>query len=123
MNRSTLRTLCGTISLTAALLPGFSAMAQTIPVPAPAIESPSGTQPDLQTVPQNTPTTLPNRSIDQPTSPQPQTSPQPLTQEPALSCPAGQFASAFPDVTPDHWAFEAVNRLASVPQRCFPTQS
>jgi hypothetical protein len=36
------------------------------------------------------------------------------------TCPAGQFASAFPDVRPEHWAYEAVNRLAAVPIRCFP---
>jgi hypothetical protein len=37
-----------------------------------------------------------------------------------LSCPAGQFDSAFPDVSPDDWAYEAVNRLAIGPIRCFP---
>jgi hypothetical protein len=36
------------------------------------------------------------------------------------SCPAGQFASAFPDVRPEDWAYEAVNRLAIGPIRCFP---
>jgi hypothetical protein len=35
------------------------------------------------------------------------------------ACPAGQFASAFPDVRPEHWAYEAVNRLAVGPIRCF----
>lgn len=34
-------------------------------------------------------------------------------------CPPGQFASAFSDVPPDHWAYTAVNRLASVPIQCF----
>lgn len=38
-------------------------------------------------------------------------------------CPAGQFASAFPDVTPNDWAYEAVNRLAIGPMRCFPDPS
>lgn len=37
-----------------------------------------------------------------------------------VSCPAGQFASAFPDVKPTDWAYEAVNRLAATPIRCFP---
>lgn len=46
----------------------------------------------------------------------------PISQEGIVpSCPAGQFASAFPDVPPDHWAYEAVNRLAAVELRCFPT--
>lgn len=36
------------------------------------------------------------------------------------SCPAGQFASKFPDVPPDVWAYEAVNRLAIGEFRCFP---
>jgi hypothetical protein len=38
----------------------------------------------------------------------------------APTCPTGQFASAFPDVRPEHWAYEAVNRLAIGPIRCFP---
>lgn len=37
-----------------------------------------------------------------------------------LSCPENYFASAFPDVTPDDWAYTAVNRLAARPQQCFP---
>lgn len=129
MNRSTLltlfRTLPGMIVLAAAtVLPGLnSASAQTIPVPAPApaIETQPNTQPNA--VPPTAP--APNRSIDTPgfgqnnTNPQP----QPLTQEPAISCPAGQFASKFPDVTPNDWAYEAVNRVASGQLRCFPTQS
>lgn len=46
---------------------------------------------------------------------QPQT---PLGQSPA-TCPPGQFASAFSDVYPTDWAYEAVNRLAAVPVQCF----
>jgi hypothetical protein len=45
----------------------------------------------------------------------------PATDRP--SCPEGQFASAFPDVRPDDWAYEAVNRLAIGPIRCFPLNS
>ncbi|MDB9528195.1 hypothetical protein PN498_19540 [Oscillatoria sp. CS-180] len=36
-----------------------------------------------------------------------------------LNCPPGQFPSAFSDVLPFHWAYEAVNNLASVPMQCF----
>lgn len=44
----------------------------------------------------------------------------PTTDRMGTACPAGQFASAFPDVRPEHWAYEAVNRLAVGPIRCFP---
>lgn len=37
----------------------------------------------------------------------------------SLDCPPGQFPSAFSDVLPFHWAYEAVNNLASVPMQCF----
>ena len=30
------------------------------------------------------------------------------------------FASAFSDVTPDDWAYQAVIQLASPPLKCFP---
>lgn len=36
-----------------------------------------------------------------------------------ITCPAGQFASAFSDVYPTDWAYQAVNNLASTPQQCF----
>lgn len=42
----------------------------------------------------------------------------PESQQP--SCPAGYFASKFPDVMPSDWAYEAVNRLADQKFRCFP---
>ena len=41
------------------------------------------------------------------------------TPETELSCPLGQFSSAFADVPPNHWAYTAVNRLASAPIECF----
>ncbi|MBD2023685.1 hypothetical protein H6F80_04495 [Leptolyngbya sp. FACHB-711] len=125
MNRLTLRTLFrtlpGMIALASvAVLPGFSgASAQTIPVPAPA--------PTIETQPSPvSPTSpIPNRSTDTPGFSQEDSrpDPRPLTEEPTISCPAGQFASKFPDVTPNDWAYEAVNRVASGPLRCFPTQS
>ncbi|MEM8808683.1 MAG: hypothetical protein AAGF01_21925 [Cyanobacteria bacterium P01_G01_bin.38] len=36
-----------------------------------------------------------------------------------VTCPPGQFASAFSDVYPTDWAYEAVNRLAGVAIECF----
>jgi hypothetical protein len=139
MNRSTLLTFrtiaLATVTVLPAFLPAFlptvlpsfsAAFAQTIPVPAPAptIE----TQPDVQPLPPTSPA-LPNRSSDTPGFAQPeaqpeiQPAPRPLTQEPTISCPAGQFASKFPDVTPNDWAYEAVNRVAGGQLRCFPIQS
>lgn len=35
-------------------------------------------------------------------------------------CPAGQFPSKFPDVTPRDWAYQAVNQLAVGEYRCYP---
>ncbi len=35
------------------------------------------------------------------------------------ACPPGQFPSAFPDVYPTDWAYQAVNRLASRAIECF----
>lgn len=36
-----------------------------------------------------------------------------------LICAPGQFVSAFPDVYPTDWAYQAVNRLSSQPAQCF----
>lgn len=62
-----------------------------------------------------------------PTSPRSEPSPASVSQEPPetlpIACPAGQFASKFSDVTPDDWAYEAVNRIASGEFRCFPIAS
>ena len=35
------------------------------------------------------------------------------------TCGPGQFVSAFPDVYPTDWAYQAVNRLSSRPAQCF----
>ncbi|MGF1512558.1 MAG: hypothetical protein ACFB5Z_02515 [Elainellaceae cyanobacterium] len=35
------------------------------------------------------------------------------------TCPPGQFPSAFRDVLPTHWAYQAVLNLAAGPARCF----
>lgn len=37
----------------------------------------------------------------------------------SLDCPPGQFPSAFSDVPPFHWAYQAVSNLASRPMQCF----
>jgi hypothetical protein len=62
-----------------------------------------------------------------PTAPRLEPSPASVSQESPetlpISCPAGQFASKFSDVTPDDWAYEAVNRIASGEFRCFPIAS
>ncbi|MEM9003623.1 MAG: hypothetical protein AAGE59_08870 [Cyanobacteria bacterium P01_F01_bin.86] len=39
--------------------------------------------------------------------------------ETEVSCPPGQFPSAFADVLPNNWAYTAVNNVASVPITCF----
>lgn len=36
-----------------------------------------------------------------------------------VECPPGQFPSAFADVYPWHWAYQAVNNLASPNMICF----
>lgn len=36
-----------------------------------------------------------------------------------LTCPPGQFPSAFADVYPFHWAYQAINNLASPKMECF----
>lgn len=43
---------------------------------------------------------------------------EPVAQTQA-TCPTGQFPSAFPDVYPTDWAYQAVNRLASRTVQCF----
>ncbi|MBD3885700.1 hypothetical protein IFO70_28720 [Phormidium tenue FACHB-886] len=89
------------------------AMAQTAPTtpiaPQPNLSNPPAVQPAERTAPAPAQTTPASQS---PTNP--------VAQEAPLQCPAGYFASAFSDVTPDHWAYEAVNRLASTESRCFP---
>ena len=42
-----------------------------------------------------------------------------VAQAEPLACPPGQFPSAFADVYPFHWAYQAVNNLASPSMRCF----
>lgn len=82
-----------------------------------------------QTAPLATPTPASTRPINQDTLPKPsEEAPSQSSMQRAIpttppACPAGQFASKFPDVPPDVWAYEAVNRLASGPFRCFPFSS
>lgn len=44
---------------------------------------------------------------------------EPTVNPSQVTCPAGQFASAFSDVYPTDWAYQAVNNLAGTPQQCF----
>ena len=50
--------------------------------------------------------------------------PATTTPQKQAACPPGQFPSAFPDVYPTDWAYQAVNRLASRAVECFdlPTE-
>lgn len=47
------------------------------------------------------------------------TQPEPDNLEAPLVCGPNQFPSAFVDVYPTDWAYQAVNRLASKPAECF----
>jgi hypothetical protein len=90
-----------------------SALAQTTLPNAPTGQEQSIAPSDAQTVEFQTVPDLP------------QASPSPaadgsVSQQSTPACPPGQFASAFPDVTPNDWAYEAVNRLAALEIRCFP---
>jgi len=42
-----------------------------------------------------------------------------VAQTEPLECPSGQFPSAFADVYPFHWAYQAINNLASPSMQCF----
>ena len=44
---------------------------------------------------------------------------EPTSNPTQVTCPAGQFASAFSDVYPTDWAYQAVNNLAGGPTQCF----
>lgn len=67
-----------------------------------------------QPVPQPDATRSPNSQLAQPNLDSASEA-VPLSQDVAPACPAGQFVSAFPDVSPDDWAYEAINRLAALP--------
>jgi hypothetical protein len=45
--------------------------------------------------------------------------PYPPISHPVATCPPGEFASAFSDVYPTDWAYQAVSQLASTPTQCF----
>jgi hypothetical protein len=59
------------------------------------------------------------RSQPLPESIRPADSPPPEAISQTLDCPPGQFPSAFRDVYPFHWAYTAVNNLASERMQCF----
>lgn len=72
------------------------------------------------------PSSLPNSTevqtspINEPvTPPQPNLAPQTPKRD-VNSCPEGYFPSAFSDVPPDAWAYQAVIELASPSIKCFP---
>ncbi|MEM6839868.1 MAG: hypothetical protein AAF609_23900 [Cyanobacteria bacterium P01_C01_bin.120] len=44
---------------------------------------------------------------------------EPVAEAEILECPPGQFPSAFADVYPFHWAYQAINNLASPRMECF----
>ncbi|MBD2460225.1 hypothetical protein H6G89_04130 [Oscillatoria sp. FACHB-1407] len=106
---------------TLAQLMGGVALAQTSS-PAPASNSTDGIP--VQVTPATPATTIPSDPNTRSPQAQPlQTQPSPSAQEPVATCPPGQFLSVFSDVRPDHWAYEAVNRIASGEPRCFPLDS
>ncbi|MEO0408570.1 MAG: hypothetical protein AAF289_14580 [Cyanobacteria bacterium P01_A01_bin.135] len=75
-------------------------------------------QTDLPTVP--VPETAPEASSEQPESAPPEPAAPGRSQQTQFpDCPPGQFASAFSDVLPTHWAYQAVLNLAATPIRCF----
>lgn len=87
------------------------ALAQATPLSVPPVSE--------TTLPSDQSSTSPTSRIEPPAHPIAQESPEAVPP----ACPANQFASKFPDVTPYDWAYEAVNRLASGPLRCFPLPS
>jgi hypothetical protein len=103
-----IRRTIGFAVLAAFHLAGSPTFAQTNSSPPADAPLPENNQPIR---PDNLP--QPDSDLDAQTVPTP-------TESIAPSCPAGQFASAFPDVRPEHWAYEAVNRLAIGSIRCFP---
>ena len=66
-----------------------------------------------QTPPEQTPPVQIEVQPAQPAQSEPEDAQTPVT------CPPGQFASAFSDVYPTDWAYQAVSRLASRPIECF----
>jgi hypothetical protein len=96
-------------------------VAQSSPRSGSNLEVTSGTSsaaPSVQgTTPSSTETGLPSQA---PPPGQTHLQTQANSSQQEVSCPTGQFASAFPDVKPTDWAYEAVNRLAATPIRCFP---
>ena len=91
---------------TAGLLTGTVARAETAPL---AAESNPADLPTSEVSPEPG-TTMPGAAAD--------TTPDVAEGEP-LVCPPGQFPSAFADVYPWEWAYQAINNLASPSMECF----
>ena len=87
---------------TAGLLTSTVATAETAPL---AADAPSATPEDTAE------TALPAANQAEDTAE--------VTAGEPLVCPPGQFPSAFADVYPWEWAYEAVNDLASPSMECF----
>ena len=90
---------------TAGFLVGTVAQAETMPLVSDRTSSPSLTSEDAVD------TVLPAVDIDVEDTTE-------VAAEP-LECPPGQFPSAFSDVYPWDWAYEALNNLASPSMTCF----
>ena len=91
---------------TAGLLAGTGAKAETAPL---AAESNPADLPMSEVSPEAA-TTTPDAETD--------VTPEVAEGEP-LVCPPGQFPSAFADVYPWEWAYQAINNLASPSMECF----
>lgn len=103
---------------------GLASLLLVVPSIALAQSAPSGAPaPPAEAAPRSV---TPDRSpVSSPanTEPTPDSVSQDVPEAQAPTCPAGQFASKFPDVTPNDWAYEAVNRIANGAFRCFPLPS
>ncbi|WP_204139454.1 hypothetical protein [Halomicronema sp. CCY15110] len=91
---------------TAGLLAGTVAKAETAPLAAESslIDLPS---PAVAPVPAMT---APDGDAEAPAA---------IAEGEPLVCPPGQFPSAFSDVYPWEWAYQAINNLASPSMECF----
>ena len=96
------------------LCPGLVGIISMLPSPATA-QSPEIPKEEIATP---SPDTGPETEQASPLEIQSERTGSDISQSEVI-CPPGQFASAFADVLPDHWAYTAVNRLASVPVTCF----
>ncbi len=81
------------------------AAALLIAMPANLAQAAPQQTPEPVQVPVQTPVEVPQLETD--------------ANQPSLTCAPGQFPSAFSDVLPTDWAYQAVIRLSSQPIECF----